>query len=337
MDSFTSQVTDNKDKGKWVKWLGYAGLGLLLYLYHAPILAFVTDLLHLAIAVGAIIGAWLIVRSKTFRLMISTIFEVIFRTITTWFVEWNPIAICERFLRQALSRQAELQDGRGIVEGLVDQIREAIETARKSVKNLFGLVDEATKNLEKEQKKANPDQKYTTELDDNIGVWSADIKRFEEEIEENDKFLNVSLDAQKKIDDNARVCDVTIRNLKGEINSLRRKFKMAQAFSGVMGNIKRILRVNPAELLLYEEAAATVRTKYSAVLGDLKTFTRDMSSSRLQIDLQNAAARSEVLSRLEAIKGKKVLLVTDQSAGQQSVTDTLDKLIDSDENELKSR
>jgi len=338
MEDFTQKLKE--DKGKWVKWIGLAALLLILIIYINPILAFVTSLTKLLFLLGALLVSWLIVSSKPFRIMVSAIFEVLVRTVTVWFVELNPVAIANRFLRQALDRKAELQDQRGNLEGFIDELRSNQEKAKKERTKLLNEVDAATQELEEEKKKKKQDTKLMKDLDDNIGVWSQDVLRYNAEIEENQKFLEIVLDAQLNVDDLYRLCDVTIRNLQGEIRYLTQKFRMAGMFSGVMRNIKKILRGSNEEQQLYEDAARTIERKYSATLGDLKKFTSDMSGATLKLDLQNHAARTEVMNLLNALKGRKVANVTDQTEEPAKLgsSDEIDKLIkETDTDQLENK
>jgi hypothetical protein len=279
---------------------GIAGYGL--YLALPAMIAFTTNLIHLA-ALCAVIGvvAYLVL-DRRFRVLASYAYRAFFRSLTGLVVELDPIGILEAHIRNLQAKLVSVREQMGRLNGQIRHIERTMsdneqmrDAALRSAK--AGRQDGKLANATRMQARHAVKLEASNENLSSVHTRMQSLARM-----------------LKKVHDAA---ELVLQDMVGTVDVKRRERESIQAAYSAYRSAFAILKGQSEGQDLYDDAMEYLNQDYADKLGEIETFI-DFSGGIIEAaELQNLADDARISEQLESWERRLGETVID---GSQSLT-----------------
>ena len=281
----------NKAKGVFDQKGGTLGMVLLaigvvaLLVFFQPILAIVqlalTNILGI-IALVLVIGAILyVVFDKNARLLIGTMYMMAIRYLMGMVVKMNPIAILEDTIKQMYKRIANVEEKMGKLNGVRLKFKEKIKEKKKQLETCLDRKRAAEKHGKPE----------LAQIEARQAVRLVDITN---------EYIDLQQSSEnwyKTLSKIAELAKLTAQDAENEVSIQKEKYQMVKDSHSAFKSAMSILKGDPDELALYNQAFEVVSQDIMNKVGEMD---RVINTTGGMID------KMEIDKEMYSIKGNDI-------------------------------
>lgn len=262
-------------------------LGVALYKLLPFLITIAENTLYLGVLGAALFLMYTIFTSDRVRTLVFYAFAMISRSITSMFVDIDPIAILESFNKQMRERRKNVEESINGIMGVVRTLTDEIARAKKEMDGALRMAEAAE----------NRQDTNVFEAQTEIAGRRADtIQKYNETLDD----VKEVLDALRKVKSRA---DYHITTSEDEVKELKRQHEIAKqtqqatkAASAIFGD---------TDLLTVRNMAADrIRERYSSALGELDGYIEAAKGIDAEIDLSRAVFQTEGKKRLADLRAR---------------------------------
>lgn len=264
---------------------GLLGAGALLILYKILpfLITLATNIITLAVLCAIIALILFLVTDKKVRMLVSAIYFMVMRAITSAIVEIDPIAIVERRLMDMRKKIGEISKTMGDLKGLIrdneNKIQEKKATMENELRKIQVLIEKGNKPA------AQVSQNQVNRLE---GVIKNQIKR----LQDSKKWYEVL----SKLEEMANLTVIDTENAvqirKEEFESIKKQHK---AFRSVMS----VMKGDPDEMALFNQAMDHMANDINAKLGEMEHVLDSTGGLLSQYDAESGVSSKKADEILE--------------------------------------
>lgn len=253
-----------------------AGCGGLyaLYLILPSILAMMTNAFYVALLAIALYAIVSIVTNKKFRRLVSTVFFLICRKLTSLAIETNPLAIIRRHIEELKTRVQKISEAMGKFRGSIRSIEQEKLKSEKELEREMELLDG--------YKKAGKMQDAT--------VHSNQAVRLKELIAEYTATLAKMKLYYEMLKDLQHYTELKVQDEENEVNILAKKYANTEHMSEAFSEIMNIVNSNTDDIDEYLYATDYMYQEIDMRIGAMDDVLLSTDSLITQIGVNNAIA-----------------------------------------------
>ena len=270
--------------GMVVAGLGIVGVGYLLYLLLPIMVSLASNVLYLILMLFGIGILGYILTSKKFWNTFKVAYFVIMRRITGFFINIDPVAILEEYVKDLTERIGEVEKNITLVNGL----KKKNERRLNEVKEKFERTKAEMEQYEKQGQRAFADQKKGL-----LVLYANSIETRQARLETSEKWL----DALTKLHQYAKV---SVQTNEEKVKLFKDEYEELKAQGKAFRSIKSALSGNPDMLENFETAVEIMENEISMNLGEIETMIDETNGLLGQADMENAV----ISKKAEAILQK---------------------------------
>lgn len=248
---------------------------------------------YLVINLALLAATIFVVTNKKFLLLSSYMFKSAMRALTGWLVEIDPIGIMKNYIDQ-------LKEKYQILKAQIDKLTGEIRICQTQIDSNTTEANKAASVAKEAQRQLAAHPEYRSQL----MLSTNQVRRL---TESNTKLttllkqMQFILMALKKYKDAA---DVVIQDMSADVKVKSEERKAILMASGAIKTAKALLRGDPDERELYDQALQFVVDDYAQRYGEIESFMDDAKPFIDSLDLQNGASNSDALAQLQAWSSK---------------------------------
>lgn len=305
----------NKPKSFWSRPEGTTGaifllavLGLVGYTvvtYSSAIIAFITQGLGLAVALGVLGVLIYMVLDKRTRTLFSYMYQSIMRRITSIFVTIDPIGILKNYVSD--------------LEGNLRKMGKQIGNLKGQMRNLKNIVGKNNEEIEKSLAIARKAKQLNNEKE--MVLNSRKAARLKET---NEKYIalhskmKVLYRVLTKMYSNS---EILLEDTKDQVRVKEQERKAIRASHSAMKSAMSIIKGDPDKRALFDQAMEGIAEDVANKVGEMERFMELSSDFMNSIDLQNGVFEEKGLQMLEEYEKQSTLLLLGGQEGQEDGLD----------------
>jgi hypothetical protein len=282
---------------------GLYGLSLAL----PWMIAFATDMLHLAIEGIALFGVLYTVTNKTFRNICSNVFQMSMRWMTGMVIEIDPIGILKNNLDRMRDRAEGLDKAIAGVNGAKKRLEMQIQTNADSIRHDNALCSQIDSKMQRTQDPLEQQrlilQKKTYLAD--AGRKMASNERFNKILAQCTKMYQMLTRWQQLAEFNIENTDAEIKNAQAERDTILASYKG-------LGFARKLIKGDPEELKMVNETLEYLARDNAEKLGAMEDFSRYSEHFLENMDLEQGANADEAEKKLAEYEKKLMSTAGDQ-------------------------
>ena len=299
-EGFTSKKSPwEKPGGKLgmvVAGLGIAGGCVLLYKLLPYMLTLASNTLYLILMLFGIGILGYILTSKKFWNTFKVAYFVIMRRITGFFINIDPVAILEEYIKDLQKRIKEVADNITQVKGLIQKNQRKLDELKKKVAETEMEVE----LYDQKGQKAFADQKKGL-----LVMYVESYKNREERLQKSKKWL----EALEKLQSYATF-SVTINQEK--VKLFKDEYEELKAQGKAFRSIKSALNGDPDMMENFETAVEIMENEISMNLGEIEDMMDATNGLLGQADMENAKISKKAEAILDQFDKKKGIFSEDR-------------------------
>ena len=324
--SMTPSVPDFKAglKSFWQRPEGKTGALVLLAtvcagLYGASLLlpwaiAFATDMLHLAILGVSLFVVVYTVTNKTFRSIVSNLFQLSMRWTTSLLVEIDPIGILENTIDRMRENSEKLGKAVAGCNGAKVSVQSQMSKNSDAIRHAKSLADQADKQLA-----ASHDTLMQQRFNLSKTMQLQEIGR---RMHSNDKLQSILGQTTKMYNLLVRwqqLGEFNVENMQAEVNNAKEERKaILSAYAG-MGFAQKLIKGDPEQMKMLNASLEYLATDNANKLGAMEDFARYSEKYLTSMDLEQGASSDDAEKMLNEYEHKLLSAgSTDQSTVQST-------------------
>lgn len=310
-----------RPEGKVGKWFNFALLGAaayFLYNYRTNMLSFVTDTIHLVIALGGLAVLLFLIMDGKFRNLVSYAYIVIMRKITGIFIEMDPYTAIKNKIQRMWAKREEM--GKQLVNIMtgINKLHNFISDNETNRVKYLGIMKQAQiKN-------------------DTQGFEFA--SRSAGRYDESNNHMKPQLDRLQKVYDVGSAmyknAEYVIKDKEEDLNLKMNEFEVMKSSTNLINAAKSIFEGNSAEDAIYNQAYDYMMNSIASSEAELDVFVDSSKNIMSQINLENGAMSDKGMQMLTDFEnqqssltllsgGKKLQAIPVGSAVKSSSFDSL--------------
>lgn len=273
---------------------GVYGLSLLL----PWAILFATDMIHLGILVGALFGSLYVVTNKTFRSIVSNMFQMSMRWTTSLLVAIDPIAILKNNLDKMRDQNEQLSKGLEGCSGAKRQLENSIATNNAAISKSLSMASQSDIMANRESdnlKKQSLLLHKQTYLQD-VGRRQKSNANLQKILDQTTRMYTMLTRWQNLAEYNIENTDAEIKNAQEERNSILASYR-------ALGPAQRLIKGDPDQLKMVNQSLEYLAEDNANKLGAMEDFSRYSEKFLSGMDIEqgaNAADAEKMLTQYES-------------------------------------
>jgi len=269
--------------GMVVAGLGIVGIGYLLYLLLPIMLSLASNVLYLILMLFGIGILGYILTSKKFWNTFKVAYFVIMRRITGFFINIDPVAILEEYVRDLKKRIREVEENINLVRGL----------KKKNERRLKEVMDKRdTTMLEIKRYRQTGQEAFAKQKEGLLVLYEKSVADRKTRLETSEKWL----DALTKLQQYATF-SVTINEEK--VKLFKEEYEELKAQGKAFRSIKSALNGDPDMMENFEAAVEIMENEMSMNLGEIEAMIDETTGLLGQADVENAVISEKATAILQ--------------------------------------
>lgn len=286
-DGFTSKKSPwEKPGGKLgmvVAGLGIAGGCVLLYKLLPFMLALASNTLYLILMLFGIGILGYILTSKKFWNTFKVAYFVIMRRITGFFINIDPVAILEEYIRDLQKRIREVSDNINQVRGLIKKNERKLSEVTEKRNNTI---------LEIKQYRQKGQTAFAQQKEGLLVLYEKSVQDRTARLETSKKWLEALTKLQQYATFSVTINEEKVKLFKDEYEELKAQGKAFRS-------IKSALNGDPDMMENFETAVEIMENEISMNLGEIEDMIDETNGLLGQADMENAVISDKATAILQ--------------------------------------
>lgn len=291
---------------------GVYGLSLIL----PWLIAFTTDIVHLAILGVGLFAIVYTVTNKTFRSIVSNSFQLVMRWTTGLLIQIDPIGILENTLDQMQDNLRKLGTAVGSCNGAKTSVEQQINKNNGIINKARSIVAEADSKL-----RNTKDPLTTQRIQLSRSMQLQEIGR---RMGSNDKLQSILAQTTRLYSMLTRwqqLGDFNVENTRAEIdNAKANRTTILAAYKG-MSLARKLIAGDPEQLKMMNADLEFLAQDNAMKLGEMEDFARYSEHFLTTMDLEQGAAASDAEKMLQQYETKLLSAGSPDSIPTETVID----------------
>jgi hypothetical protein len=253
------------------------------------IAAFATTLLGLLVTVGVIAGILFLVFNKDFRILVGTLYMMAIRGLMGMVVKMNPIAILEDTIKQMYKRIDYIEEKMGKLNGVRLKFKDKIKEKKKELQVCL-------------------DRQAAAEAKGNTAVALLEARQSVRLVDITKEYISLQENSEnwyQTLSKLAEAAKITAEDAKNEVKIQKEKYQMVKDSHSAFSSAMSILKGNPDELALYNQAFEFVSKDIMDKVGEMDRVINTTGGmiDKLDIDKEMYSIKGKDISKKYAELG----------------------------------
>jgi len=259
------------------------GGGALLVSVLPALVELASNVLYLSLMLLAIGAIGYMVFDPRMRRMIWYMYKSVMRSITSIFVELDPVSILKNYVRELKGNLKKMNKQLSMLRGQMHKLREIIHNNKKDIESNLQLASQA---------KAEDQQKTMILKSRKAGRLRESNMRLEDLYSK----MEVLYRVLSKMYDNSQIL---MEDIKDQVDIKEQERKAIHASHSAMQSAMSVLSGDPDQRAMFDAAMEAVANDVAEKVGEMERFMEMSSSIMDSIDLQNGIFEEQGLQMLE--------------------------------------
>lgn len=275
---------------------GIIGGGYLLYILLPYIVSILHNTIH-AIILFVVLGALLyVLLDPKFRNLVWFLYKSIMRSITTLFVNIDPIGILETYIESLHKNLQEMNLHISKLQGQIQKIKTIISKNESEMQDSLQLAEQAKKKDNMDVVVINTRQ---------YGRLEESNKRFKELLAK----MEILYRVLSKMYDNS---GYLIKDIENEVRIKKQEREAIKSGYSAMKRAMSIVNGDPDKKMMFDQAMEAIVDDISNKIGEMERFMEVSSTFIESIDLQNGVYEQKGLELLEKMEKQGISLLLNE-------------------------
>lgn len=286
--------------------LGVFGvIGYTLFKFGAPIMAFLTKGIGIAVGLGVLgVILYMVLDPKT-RTLFSYMYQSIMRKITSIFVTIDPIGILKNYISDLEGNLKKMGKQIGNLKGQMRNLKNMVNNNNQEIENNLAIARKA-KQMSNEKQMVLSSRKAARLKETNQKYIALHSK------------LKVLYRVLTKMFSNS---EILLEDTKDQVRVKEQERKAIRASHSAMKSAMSVIKGDPDKRAMFDQAMEGIANDVANKVGEMERFMELSSDFMNSIDLQNGIFEEKGLKMLEQYEQQSTLLLL---GGQENIEDTLD-------------
>ncbi len=298
--------------------LAAAGVGAYFLITALPWAIILKNTLYLA-ATLAVGGAVLYMAlDPKVRNLIWYMYKSVMRSITSWFVQIDPIGILKSYIEHLEDNLGNMRKQIGVLRGQMRKIQTLMEDNNKEIQQNMKLAA-AAKDKGNEQQLLLSSRK------------AARMKESNEKYQVLYQKMEVLYRILTKMHSNS---EILLEDTKGQVQLKEQERKAIRASHSAMRSAMSVISGDPDQRAMFDMAMESIADDVANKVGEMERFMEMSSNFMASVDLQQGVFQEEGLKMLEKWEQESTLMLMD--GGASSISEKMElKELDKPKSETK--
>ena len=282
------------------------GGGYLLYLNLPWLISLTSNILYLSLLLIALGAVVYMVLDPKMRNLVWYMYKSVMRSITSWFVQLDPIGILKSYVEDLQKNLAQMRKQIGAIRGQMRQLQSLMEKNNAEIEQNMKLAAAARDKG----------------MDNQVMLSSRKAARLQESNQKYQQLLNkmeVLYRILTKMEQNS---EILLEDTKDQVALKEQERKAIRASHSAMRSAMSIISGDPDQRAMFDMAMESIAEDVANKVGEMERFM-EMSANFMQtVDLQEGIYQEDGLKMLEQWEKESTLMLLD--SGKRSTSSTLD-------------
>lgn len=260
-----------------------AALGYGLFIALPTLIALASNILYLSLMLVALAAIVYVVLDPKFRNLIWYMYKSVMRSITSIFVQIDPI---------------------GIIESYIDDLKDNLKKMGKQISNLRGQMRKLKTEIEKNRKMMEQNLSLASKAKDKgkdsiMVLKSRKAGRLRDsnlKLQDLYKKMEVLYRALCKMYENS---EILLEDIEDEVAVKKREREAIRASHSAMQSARNIISGDKDRRMMFDQAMESIAEDVSQKVGEMERFMEMSDNFMDSIDLQNGVFEEQGLEMLE--------------------------------------
>jgi len=279
-----------KKKTFWQRPEGITGIIVLTSLFTGLVLmgnilrAILQTLPGQIVGFAALIGIVYVILDPRARTLIGYLYSSLMRKITGWFIELDPIAIMNAYVKNLQENLGKMKQQIGKLRGQMHKLQEIIHNNKKDIQNNLELASQARQ----EDKQAQMILKSRK---------AGRLKESNMRLEDLYHRMEVLYKVLTKMYENS---EILMEDIQDQVEIKEQERKAIHASNSAMKAARSIIAGSPDKRAMFDQAMEAMTVDISNKVGEMERFMQLSANFMDSIDLQNGIFEEEGIKMMEA-------------------------------------
>ncbi len=282
------------------------GGGYLLYLNLPWIISLTQNILYLSgllVVLGAV--AYVVLDPKM-RNLVWYMYKSVMRSITSWFVQLDPIGILKSYVEELQKNLAKMRKQIGAIRGQMRQLQNLVEKNNAEIQENMKLAAAARNKG----------------MDNQVMLSSRKAARLQESNQKYQQLLQKMEILYRILTKMEQNSEILLEDTKDQVALKEQERKAIRASHSAMRSAMSIISGDPDQRAMFDMAMESIAEDVANKVGEMERFM-EMSANFMQtIDLQEGIYQEEGMQMLEKWEKESTLMLLDSP--KKAGSDTLD-------------
>ena len=269
--------------GMIVAGLGIAGAGYLLYLLLPIMISLASNVLYLILMLFGIGILGYILTSKKFWNTFKVAYFVIMRRITGFFINIDPVAILEEYIKDLQKRIRDVSDNINQVRGLITKNERKLREVTEKRNNAI---------IEIKHYRQNGQIAFAQQKEGLLVLYEKSVQDRTARLETSKKWLEALTKLQQYATFSVTINEEKVKLFKDEYEELKAQGKAFRS-------IKSALNGDPDMMENFETAVEIMENEISMNLGEIEDMIDETNGLLGQADMENAVISDKATAILQ--------------------------------------